>query len=220
VSRNIWQRREAWPSGRQSGFTLIETVVALVVLAVGAGVVLQHLRGLILRAEKEQEQVITAMTLLNEATRLPHWPKGQLQVVSTREGSGLYAQRLTMTWPSQPNSPSVDVRNFSFTNEPLPPLDLAYTPGQRFVLERGRFTMSRLAPSLDPPANTSSDVNVDTAQTILRQDKERRKEAMQEAERTAEKAEKAEREAAQQASAQKQGTPENSPAPAKGSAAP
>jgi len=122
-----------------------------------------------------------------------------------------------MTWPSQPNSPTVDVRNFSFTSEPLPPLDLAYTPGQRFVLERGRFTMSRLAPSLPPPANTASDVNVDTAQTILRQDKERRKEAMQEAERTAEKAE---REAAQQATTPKQVTPENSPATAKGSAAP
>jgi len=210
---------DTMPSSTQGGFTLIETVVALVVLAIGAGVVLQHLRSLIVRAEKEQAYVIEAMQLLNESSRLPHWPLTSMQLLTTREGTGLYAQRLTMTWPGLPNAPAVEVKNFSLIDQPLPPLDLAYTPGQRFILEKGRLTLSRLAPSLTPPNSGDANVDSDKAINVLKEDRDKRREVMQAAERAAEQAEKAEQQA-QQAAAQKQAAPETSGTPAKGSAAP
>lgn len=198
---------------------MIETVVALVILAIGAGVVLQHLRSLIVRAEKEQAYVIEAMQLLNESTRLPHWPEVNRQLATTREGTGLYAQRLTMTWPSFVTAPSVDVRNFSLVDGVLPPLDLAYTPGQRFVLEKGRLTLSRVGPSLPPPSTSDANVDSDKAINVLKEDREKRREAMQAAEQAAAQEEQAEQEA-RKAAPEKTTEPEEKPTPAKGSAAP
>lgn len=161
-------------SGSSRGFTLIEAVVALVVLAVGASVILQHLRSLVFRAEREQAVAVDAMSLLNDSIRLPYWPKAQMQVASHREGSGLYSMRLTATWPALP-APSVAVNNFSFRDETLPPLEIAYTPGQMFKIERGRYSLTRLGPSLPPPVAATGEVDKGAALDVLEKDRARRK---------------------------------------------
>lgn len=147
--------------------------MALVILAIGASVILQHLRSLVFRAEREQAVALDAMSLLNDSTRLPYWPKVQMQVASHREGSGLYSMRLTATWPGLP-APSVAVSNFSFRDETLPPLEIAYTPGQMFAIERGRYSLARLGPSLPPPV-AASEVDKGAALEVLEKDRARRK---------------------------------------------
>lgn len=160
------------------GFTLIEAVVALVVLAIGASVILQHLRSLVSRAEREQAVALDAMSLLNDSTRLPYWPKTQMQVATHREGSGLYSMRLTATWPGLP-APSVAVSNFSLRDETLPPLEIAYTPGQMFMIERGRNSLVRLGPSLPPPIAATGEIDKGAAIDVLEKDRARRKAEME-----------------------------------------
>lgn len=52
------------------GFTLIETLIALVVAATAAAVILAQLRVLVARAEQERAHEMAVLRLLNESVRL------------------------------------------------------------------------------------------------------------------------------------------------------
>ena len=165
---------------RAAGFTLIETVIALVVLALGAAAVLQHLRALVVRADHEQAHVVETMTLLNEAARLPLWPAEQQQAELFQAGEGLYGQHLRLVWPNFPAAPAVTVSNFSWQAEPLPPLDMAFTPVQQFHLGSGARTYTRLARALPPPEHSSrDDVDQSRAEHSLELERQERQERQQ-----------------------------------------
>ena len=129
------------------GFTLIETLVALAIAAAAAAVILGHVRTLMLRAEREQAHQLAVLRLQNDWLRLVHGG------ARDAEAPRLEGDRLVVfsreTGRDAP--PPVVVRNFSPLGEPLPAVGLAYTPFQVFAVERDRYALHRIGPSLAPP---------------------------------------------------------------------
>ena len=132
------------------GFTLIETMLALVVAAFSATVILANTRALMQRAEQEQRLVRGGGQLLNDVVLAklgqPPRPIQELErdrtVLSANDGG---------------KTPPVGVYNFSLSGErPLPPVQLAFTPFQRFALERDGLAISYLAKGLPPPSTWHS----------------------------------------------------------------
>ena len=125
------------------GFTLVETLVALVVAAIATSVILAMVKGLMQRAEIEQRHVLDTIGLLNDSVlfgqRFPYPDPdivrnpGEWSVTSRRED----------------NLPTVRVRNFSLAGPRLtPPLEVAITPLQTFAIARNRHAITVIAPGL------------------------------------------------------------------------
>ena len=133
---------------RERGFTLIETLIALVIAAAAAAIILSQVRTLMLRAEKEQAHQLALLQLLNDSLRLSY--RG-LQATAPL----IEQDRLVMQAPvaGQDDPLQVEVRNFSVQGEVLPPVPLAYTPFQLFGVSRDRYTLHALAPGLKPSAD-------------------------------------------------------------------
>ena len=133
------------------GFTLIETLIALVIAATAAAIIFSQLRTLTLRAEKEQAHQLALLQLLNDSLRLSY--RG-LQATSPL----IEQDRLLLQAPvaGQEDPLRVEVRNFSVGGEVLPPVSIAYTPFQLFGVSRNRYTLHALAPGLKPAADALS----------------------------------------------------------------
>ena len=136
---------------RERGFTLIETLIALVIAAAAAAIILSQVRTLMLRAEKEQAHQLALLQLLNDSLRLSY--RG-LQATAPL----IEQDRLVMQAPvaGQDDPLQVEVRNFSVQGEVLPPVPLAYTPFQLFGVSRDRYTLHALAPGLKPSVDALS----------------------------------------------------------------
>ena len=135
-----------------SGFTLIETLVALVIATIAATVVLNHVHTLLQRAEKEQSHQLAALQLLNDSLRLSH---GGL---ANAQQPRLENDRLVIEAGDrgQFDLPLVEVHNFSVRNEALPPIVFAYTPFQTFSVRRDRYAIVALAPAVKAPAGVNT----------------------------------------------------------------
>jgi prepilin-type N-terminal cleavage/methylation domain-containing protein len=132
------------------GFTLIETLVALLIAAIGAAVVLSHVRTLMLRSEREQAHQLAALQLLNDSLRLSHG--GPPASAPQLEGDELVIEAAPAEgWPT------VRVWNFSTRGETLPPIAIAYTPFQLFGVSRDRYTLHAVAPGLKSPGSARAD---------------------------------------------------------------
>ena len=129
---------------RGRGFTLIETLVALLIAAIGAAVVLSHVRTLMLRSEREQAHQVATLQLLNDSLRLAH---GGPPVSAPR----LERDDLLIEGAPEDDAPTVRVRNFSVSGATLPPISIAYTPFQLFGVSRDRYTLEAIAPALKSP---------------------------------------------------------------------
>lgn len=136
---------------KQRGFTLIETLVALVIAAIAAAVILSQVRALMLRAEKEQSHQLAVLQLLNDSLRISH---GRIpsQPLPRLEHDTLLIDAQTTDGQQ---TPLVKVRNFLLNDEKLPPISFAYTPFQLYSTEQDRYAIhivSGALPSPDVPA--------------------------------------------------------------------
>lgn len=138
------QRRSACCPKVQPGFTLIETLIALVVAATAAAIILSQLRGLIARVEQERVHELAVFRLLNDSARFSLGFPG-VEVVAPLDSDTLQVRYHDPAWPV------VTVRNFSATGEAVPPLLLAYTPFQLYSLNAGSYGLSVVAPGIRRP---------------------------------------------------------------------
>lgn len=141
---------------RTRGFTLIETLVALVVVAIAAAVILAMTRSLYHSAERRRAHSHAITRLSNDVARLdvPAWRKRPFQIDAE-------SVRLSpAAGESSPPAPSLSGRNFAVRGGyPLPPVAIAFTPIQEFTLSAGGdsdLELRFLAPSLPYPADASS----------------------------------------------------------------
>ena len=132
--------------GRQGarGFTLIETLIALVVAATAAAVILAQLRVLVARAEQERTHEMAVLRLLNESVRLSFGSPGGERIEPVDKDS-LQIHYRDPAWPV------VTVRNFSATGQEVPPLVFAYTPFQLYTVSEGTHAFSLVAPGIRRP---------------------------------------------------------------------
>ena len=150
-----------WRVVRESegGFTLLEVLVALVIAAIAAAIILTHVRTLMLRAEKEQAHQLTVMQLLNDSA---YFRPGEipLDTAVTQDKEALIVR---LPPGAGREALTVRVSNFTMNGEVNPPIDLAYTPFQRFEIRRDRYTLSVIGLSLKPPQNTQPASVMDAA---------------------------------------------------------
>lgn len=127
------------------GFTLLETLLALMVAAVAATVIIAMLRGLMDRANREQRHLHAAMQLVNEAARARSLP--------LNEATPKFENKRLHLIFRDPNLPAVEVRNINVLGgkSQLPPIEAAYTPFQSFHLSKDKYSIAFLAPALDSP---------------------------------------------------------------------
>ena len=132
---------------KAKGFTLVETLVALVIAATAAAVILSHVRTLMLRAEKEQSHQLAVLQLLNDSLRVSYGnPATSLPPRIEQDALVLDAGRT-----SDGTIPPIRVRNFSVQGEQLPPISFAYTPLQLFITERDRYAIHAVSAALASP---------------------------------------------------------------------
>lgn len=127
------------------GFTLVETLIALVVAASAAAVVFALLRGLMDRAAREQAHALSAMRLLNDATLAAKLPRDTAQ-------QHVDGDRLWLDF-GNPSAPRMEVRNARVHTgkSVLPPVRAAFTPFQTFHVGDDRFQFTFIAPALLSP---------------------------------------------------------------------
>lgn len=141
------------------GFTLIETLIALVLAATAASVILAQVWGLYKRAEQERSSEFAATRLLNDLARISpdSWPKttgkGKDPVESGWRASGEFELRDAVIWPRilpAGLGAQATITNFSLTlpSQRLPAVDVAFTPFQRFDLDNDRYAVSILMPAM------------------------------------------------------------------------
>jgi len=128
---------------RQRGFTLIEALVALVVVSVAAGASLSFLRALLdyhTRLTAQQEAV---SALLNRAA--------ELQITDLAPGRVLIRDQLLNLYLGAAETPLVRIDNFAPERADGVPVEFAYTPYQVYIIGERR-QVRLLLPGLKPPA--------------------------------------------------------------------
>ena len=143
-------------TSRQRGFTLIETLVALVIAAAAAAVILSQVRTLMLRAEKEQAHQLAVLQLLNDSLRVSHG--GFTNAAAPR----IEEDALLLDTGNTPDRamPPVRVRNFSLRGEKLPPISFAYTQFQLFTTERDRYAIHTIRAALPSPVAAAASTTI------------------------------------------------------------
>jgi len=137
----------------QCGFTLIETLVALVVAATAAAVILAQVRGLFLRAEREQAAERATIAVLNGIAQLAG-TDGDAPGSWRAGGTVPHEDALRLTQPPEDLAAEVAIVNFTVTGSAreIPPVEVAYTPFQRIAVTSGGRELCYLAPALKSPA--------------------------------------------------------------------
>ena len=153
-SRCVWRRRygehEKIAPGRRSappvpaGFTLIEVLVTLVIVAAAAAVVLTHVRTLLdLRSRYLAEQNAAADTL-NRVALLPTLETSELRFRLKGDHIAILSREGDETL--------LEVRNIGTAGQPETPIDQAYTPFQNYrAAPESRYAVSLIKQSLPPP---------------------------------------------------------------------
>ena len=135
-------------ASRQRGFTLLETLVALVIAAAAAAVILSFLRTLMLRAEREQAHQLAVLQLLNDSVRSTYF-RPVAAMSPFLDGDTLLLEGQS----SEGGLPQIRVQNFSVRDEKLPPISFAYTPFQLFITERDRYAIHAVSAALPSPVS-------------------------------------------------------------------
>ena len=133
-------------ASRRRGFTLIEALVALVVVSVAAGASLSFVRALLdyhARLSAQQEAV---SALLNQTA--------QLQVIDLAPGRVVIRNELLNLYLGTSDTPLVRIANFSPERSEPVPVEFAYTPYQVYIVGEGR-QVRLLLPGLTPPRNAA-----------------------------------------------------------------
>lgn len=126
----------------QAGMTLMEVLVALVILASAAAVILTHTRTLLDHSRRLRAQDEDAQATLNRVGLLRLAEPGRLRVEAEGDHLRLEEGPLRLA----------EIRNFAVDGQTdLPPIDQAYTPYQIYSLSQGRYAIRLILPSLPPP---------------------------------------------------------------------
>ena len=128
----------------QRGFTLIEALVALVVVSLAAGASLAHLRTLLDYHRRLTAQQAIVSQLLNRTAELHITDLGPSRLEVRDEMLQLYGEKS--------EAPVVRIANFAPERAEPVPLELAYTPYQVYILG-DRRQVRLLLPGLSPPRN-------------------------------------------------------------------
>lgn len=132
------------------GFTLLETLVALVIAATAAAVILSNVRTLMLRAEKEHSHQSAVLQVINDSLRLSRATVTAASLHLRPEKNCLILEGHEL---SQLELSAVQACNIAVKQEPLPPITFAYTPFQSFGVSRGQYSLYFVAPALPTPDN-------------------------------------------------------------------
>jgi len=153
-SRCVWHRwygghEKTAPSSRPArlvpaGFTLIEVLVTLVIVAIAASVVLTHVRTLLdLRSRYLAEQNAASDTL-NRVALLPTLETSELRFRLKGDHIAILSREGDETL--------LEVRNIGTAGQPETPIDQAYTPFQHYrAAPESRYSVSLIKQSLPPP---------------------------------------------------------------------
>jgi prepilin-type N-terminal cleavage/methylation domain-containing protein len=135
--------RSGGPRPNERGFTLLETLIAMVILAMASGVVLQHVRTIMDYVRRAQLHFRDADRMLNETAEFGLSDFKGLDVIM-RDGHIDLARR-------GESKPVVEVFNLPYGGTTIP-IDRAYSPFQLFLLpgEQGR-DLPLIMPGLTPP---------------------------------------------------------------------
>jgi prepilin-type N-terminal cleavage/methylation domain-containing protein len=126
----------------QAGMTLMEVLVALVILASAAAVILTHTRTLLDHSRRLRAQDEDAQATLNRVGLLRMAEAGRLRVEAEIDHLRLEEGPLRLA----------EIRNFAVDGQTdLPPIDQAYTPYQIYSLSQGRYAIRLVLPSLPSP---------------------------------------------------------------------
>ena len=132
------------------GFTLLETLVALVIAATAAGIILTHVRTLMVRAEKEHDHQSAVLQVINDSLRLSRTTVTPASLHLRPEKDCLMLEGYEL---SQHDLTAVQACNIAIKGEVLPPITFAYTPFQSFGVSRGQYSLYFVSPSLPSPDN-------------------------------------------------------------------
>lgn len=131
------------------GFTLIETLVALVIAATAAAIILSHVRTLMLRAEKEHRHQAAVLQVINDALRLSQTAVSASALHTRQEQGCLVLEGYEL---AQRDLSAVQACNIAVNgDEPLPPIGFAYTPFQRFGVSKDQYSLYFVSPALPSP---------------------------------------------------------------------
>ena len=110
------------PHPRLAGFTLVEVLVALAIVAVALAAGLRSSGALVLHAQRQGEQFLAQLCAENELVRLRlsrQWPDvGQIDFECQQAGQALSGQLLVSTTPN-PNFRRVEARVIGTGQRPL-----------------------------------------------------------------------------------------------------
>ena len=132
------------------GFTLLETLVALVIAATAAAIILSHVRTLMLRAEKEHSHQTAVLQVINDSLRLSQTAVTAASLQLRPEKDCLMLEGYEL---AQRDLPAVQACNIAVKGEVLPPITFAYTPFQSFGVSRDQYSLYFVSPALPAPDN-------------------------------------------------------------------
>jgi prepilin-type N-terminal cleavage/methylation domain-containing protein len=128
----------------QQGFTLIEVLVAVVIVATAGSALLGHMRSLIDYEQRVRQRQELVSALLNQVAKL--------QTASLAGATLRVEGQSGFLVPADREQPQVRVDNFDPTpGKKVPPLELAYTPYQIYTFTENRKPLGLVLPGMRPP---------------------------------------------------------------------
>lgn len=125
------------------GFTLVEVLVALLIVAGASAAILGYLRSLLQYQERFGAQQTVTSRLLNQVAMLH---------LGSLTGARLeYVGADARLVPPDSSSPALTLSNFSIEGKRVPPVEIAYTPWQVYTLTEAQRTLPLLMTGLPPP---------------------------------------------------------------------
>lgn len=117
------------------GFTLLEVLIALVIVAASSSIILAHLRTLMDMNSRLRTQQQEVTLLFNQAAEFPLFDYSRSRLRTKPPILELYAND---------GKKAADIENFSENIKNLPPIDKLYTPYQTYSIKKSHRQITLL----------------------------------------------------------------------------